>query len=216
VIGASGEPAAVPVLVAAARVAAQVTVIDDAAIARVPPVALPGEHQRRNAAAAIAAVEHLGIPIDPTALARVRHPGRFERAGDVILDGAHNPHGAAALAAALEGPVTLVIGTSADKDAAGIAAALAPRCRHVIATRYQQDRAMAPAQLAACFPAAETAPDLATALARARALGGSMARAGSRRPTIVVAGSLFLVGEARVLLLGAPADPVWVSDPPVR
>ena len=206
VIGASGEPAAVPVLIAAARVAERTTVIDDAAIARVPFVGLPGEHQRRNAAAAIAAVEHLGFPVEASALAHVRHPGRFERVGDVILDGAHNPHGAAALAAALDGPVTLVIGTSADKDAAGIAAALAPRCRHVIATRYQQERAMVPAQLAGCFAGAETAPDLATALARARDLGGP----------IVIAGSLFLVGEARVLLLGAPADPVWVSDPPAR
>ena len=206
VIGASGEPAAVPVLVAAARVAAHVTVIDEAAIARVPPVALPGAHQRRNAAAAIAAVEQLGISIDPAALGQVRHPGRFERVGDVILDGAHNPHGAAALAAALPDAVTLVIGTSADKDAAGIAAALAPRCKHVIATRYQQDRALDPAQLAASFPGAEVAPDLSRALARARELGGP----------IVVAGSLFLVGEARVMLLGAPADPVWVSDPPAR
>ena len=175
-----------------------------AAIARVPPLSLPGAHQRRNAAAAIAAVEALGVSIDLSALARVVHPGRFERVGDIILDGAHNPHGAAALAAALDAPVVLIIGTSADKDAAGIAAALAPVARHVIATRYQQDRAMDPAQLAACFPRGETAPDLGTALARARALGGP----------IVIAGSLFLVGEARVLLLGAPADPVWVSDPP--
>lgn len=201
VIGASGEPAAIPVLRAAAPHA---IVIDDAAIARVPPLSLPGAHQRRNAAAAIAAVEVLGVSIDLSALARVVHPGRFERVGDIILDGAHNPHGAAALAAALDAPVVLIIGTSADKDAAGIAAALAPVARHVIATRYQQDRAMDPAQLAACFPRGETAPDLGTALARARALGGP----------IVIAGSLFLVGEARVLLLGAPADPVWVSDPP--
>ncbi len=201
VIGASGEPAAVPILRAAAPDA---VVVDEARIARVPPLSLPGAHQRRNAAAAIAAVELLGLPIDPGALARVVHPGRFELVGNVILDGAHNPHGAAALAAALPPAVVLVIGTSADKDAAGIAAALAPRARHVIATRYQQDRAMDPAQLAAHFPRAETAPDLAHALARARVLGG----------TIVIAGSLFLVGEARVRLLGAPADPVWVSDPP--
>lgn len=217
VIGASGEAAAVPVLVRAAEEvgASVVTVIDEASIARVPPVSLPGDHQRLNAAAALAAVAQLGLAIDPAALARVVHPGRFERIrearlpdgtalGDVILDGAHNPHGAAALAFALDRPVTLIVGTSSDKDIAGIAAALAPKARHVIATRYQQDRALAPELLAAHFASAETAPDLASALRRAAVLGGP----------IVVAGSLFLVGEARVLLLGAPADPVWVSDPP--
>lgn len=208
VVGASGEPRAVPWLVAAAERAgaAEVTVIDDAAIAAVPPLALAGAHQRRNAAAAIAAVRALGLPIDRGALARVVHPGRFEVIGDVILDGAHNPHGAAALAQLVrergERPV-LVIAVSADKDVQGIVDALAPVARKVIATRYQQPRALDPAQLAARFPAAEPAPDLASALARARALGGP----------VLVAGSLFLVGEARVLLLGAPADPFVVTDP---
>jgi hypothetical protein len=49
----------------------------------------------------------------------------------------------------------------------------------------------------------EAAPDLATALARARGLGSP----------ILIAGSLFIVGEARTLLLGAPTDPVFVTDP---
>jgi len=193
-----------------------VTVIDDAAIAAVPPVALAGAHQRRNAAAALAAIdqlEALGVLACPPALrahalASVKHPGRFERIGDVILDGAHNPHGAAALAAALPPGATLVLAVSADKDVAGIVAALEPVVARAIATRYQQDRAMEPAALAAYVTRVpvETAPDLATALAAARRAGGP----------IVVAGSLFLVGEARVLLLGAPADPMWVSDPPAR
>ncbi|HEU4731827.1 MAG TPA: cyanophycin synthetase [Kofleriaceae bacterium] len=225
IVGASGLPEAVPVLVAAARAAgAPVTVIDDAAIAAVPPVGLPGAHQRRNAAAAIAAVRALGLPVVPAALARVRHPGRFEvieapaalpGVPRVILDGAHNPHGAAALAEALrergDRPV-LVIAVSADKDVAAIAAAIAPAVRAVIATRYQQDRAMDPAQLAAVFHAGAagmavgSAPDLAAALAAAA----------GHRETIVIAGSLFLVGEARTLLLGAPTDPVLVTDPPAR
>jgi folylpolyglutamate synthase/dihydropteroate synthase len=77
----------------------------------------------------------------------------------------------------------------------------------VIATRYQQERAMAPARLAEVFAAAgapaETAPDLAAAIAAAA----------SQRAPIVIAGSLFLVGEARSLLLGAPTDPVVATDP---
>jgi dihydrofolate synthase/folylpolyglutamate synthase len=168
------------------------------------PLALVGAHQRANAGCALAAVKHLAH--DPAVLAHVTHPGRCERAKDLILDGAHNPHGARALAQTLHElgirPV-LVIAVSADKDVRAIADALAPAARAVIATRYQQERALAPEDLAAAFPRAETAPDLRAALARARQLGGP----------IVVAGSLFLVGEARVLELGAPADPIALSDP---
>ena len=244
VIGASGEPAAVPLLDAAARAAgaAVITVIDDAAVAAVPPVALAGAHQRRNAAAALAALDQLevlGVVRVPAeararALAGVRHPGRFEEvpgaalgavpgekaAPRIILDGAHNPHGARALAGVLaergERPV-LVVAVSADKDVAGIAAALAPAVRAVIATRYRQERALPSEALAARFREAaaaagaggagglpvEEAPDLPAALAAARRFGAP----------ILVAGSLFLVGEARALLLGAPADPIAVSDP---
>ncbi|MGE0872813.1 MAG: folylpolyglutamate synthase/dihydrofolate synthase family protein [Kofleriaceae bacterium] len=217
VIGASGEPAAVQVLVAEARAAGvEPVVIDDTAIATVPALALEGSHQRRNAAAALAALDALpGIEVAGTArvkgLAQVRHPGRFEQIGDVIVDGAHNPHGAAALAETVCArgirPV-LIIAVSADKSAGGIAEALAPVMAAIVATRYQQERAMAPALLADAFRAVaqvpvEVAPDLSQALAVARRFG---------RP-IVVAGSLFLVGEARVALLGAPADPVAVSDP---
>src|SRR5262249_45979289 len=154
--------------------------------ADVPPVALVGEHQRRNAAAALAALDHLEVlgtlRLDAAgrarALAAVRHPGRFEViAGSppVILDAAHNPHGAHALAAALrargERP-QLVLAVSADKDAAEIVRALRGAVAGVIATRYQQARALDPDALAAIVGAVapelpvETAPSLADALAR--------------------------------------------------
>jgi dihydrofolate synthase/folylpolyglutamate synthase len=211
VVGASGERGAVPVLVEDARSAgvAEVIVIDEAAIARVPPLTgLRGAHQRANAAAAIAVADLLGLACDRAAvLAHVRHPGRFEVAGDLILDGAHNPHGARALAATLSErglrPV-LVIAVSSDKDARGIAAALTPVVRAVIATRYQQERALDPQALARAFVGVpvQTAPDLAAALEVARSFG----------PPILVAGSLFLVGEARVLCLGAPADPIVATE----
>ncbi len=235
VIGASGEPAAVPLLVQHAydAEAARVTVVDESAIARVPPVALPGAHQRANAAAALAALDDLEMSCDVAeVLAHVTHPGRFEVVGDVILDGAHNPHGAHALALTLRErgirPV-LVTAISSDKDVRAIAEALVPEVTGVIATRYQQERAMDPDALLKIFgdaprpqapppdqqamfgsqPAAPTpftlatAPDLASALTMARSIGSP----------ILVAGSLFLVGEARVLLLGAPADPIALSDP---
>jgi len=240
IVGASGESAAVPILVELAKQAgAPVTVIDDLAIAAVPPLGLEGLHQRANAAAAIAAVRALaGSPIvedaamlaagggsslavaigrlvaDPAAvaaaLAGVRHPGRFERVGDVILDGAHNPHGARALAAALGAtrPV-LVLAVSADKDIDAIVGALVGVVSAVVATRFQQARALEPAELARVVRRVApqlpvvAEPDLTSALAQARRLGTQ----------IVVAGSLFIVGEARVLLCGAEADPIWVSDP---
>jgi dihydrofolate synthase/folylpolyglutamate synthase len=217
IVGASGEPAAVPMLVELARQAgAPVVVIDEAAIAAVPPLGLEGTHQRANAAAAWAAVHALaGLPVAgpaavAAALAGVRHPGRFERVGDVILDGAHNPHGARALAAALGAtrPV-LVLAVSADKDIDAIVAALAGAVSAVVATQFQQARSVEPSELARAIarvaPALPVAnePDLASALAHARRLGAQ----------VVVAGSLFIVGEARVMLCGAEADPIWVSDP---
>ena len=224
VLGASGDPAARPILDSAARAAgAIVTRIDDAAIAMTPPVALAGDHQQRNAAAALAAIDHLealGVVHVPLAarvraLAGVRHPGRHEVIGEVILDGAHNPDGAAALAASLRATVrargqgvVVVLAVSADKDARAIIRALEPIAGAFVATRYQQERALDPAALAALarevtrLPV-EAAPDLASALVVARRPGRA----------IVVCGSLFLVGEARTLLVGAPTDPIAVSDP---
>jgi dihydrofolate synthase/folylpolyglutamate synthase len=202
VIGCSGEPEAVPWLVEHARAAG----VADVTLASEPAaVSLVGSHQQRNAAAAVAVARILGLPVD---LSNVRHPGRFEIAGDLILDGAHNPHGARALAATLaeQGirPV-LVVACSADKDVTAIAAALRPVVSHVVATRYQQERAMDPEVLAQHFGGI-SAPDLETAVDAARALGSP----------VLIAGSLFLVGEARVRYLGAPADPVMITDPAAR
>ena len=227
IVGASGVAEAVPLLVEAARAAGAIpTVIDDAAVAAVPAVGLPGPHQRRNAAAAIAAIRALGLPVVAEALAGVRHPGRFEVIGPdvapariprILLDGAHNPHGAAALADALrergERPV-LIIAVSADKDVTAIAAALAPQVRAVIATRYQQDRALDPHVLAAAFARWRAPAGHLAEVTVASSLGAAIAAASGHGAPVLVAGSLFLVGEARTLLLGAPTDPMVVTDPP--
>ncbi len=242
VIGASGEPAAVPVLVAAARrVSTAIAIVGEADVARVRSHWgwRHGDFQQRNAANALAAIGCLDRWTGALDLATLEPPpGRFELVDggdvDLILDGAHNPHAAAALAAELRArgiqPV-LIVAASSDKDVAGIAAALAPVARGVISTRYQQDRAMAPDALADVFRAqarsatattpivVETAPDLAAALARVRDPAGPFHHAATGsvihpRPEIVITGSLFLVGEARTLLLGAPTDPYVVTDPP--
>ncbi|MBL9015650.1 MAG: bifunctional folylpolyglutamate synthase/dihydrofolate synthase [Myxococcales bacterium] len=209
VIGTSGDPSATALLEEAAEQAGALSIVVAGNTARIPLLSLPGEHQLRNAACAISAIRALGLPVVGSALTTVVHPGRYERVGNVILDGAHNPDGARALAAQLEhepGEVALVIAVSADKDAHSIVVPLLPRAAHVVATRYQQDRALAPEALAEVVRSlgvpVDTAPDLRAALEQAEGAD-----------VIVVCGSLFLVGEARVLLLGAPADPFVVTDP---
>jgi dihydrofolate synthase/folylpolyglutamate synthase len=101
----------------------------------------------------------------------------------------------------------LVLAVSADKDVRAIVGELAGDVSAIVATRYQQDRALDPEALAEiCRELGDvrTADDLRSAVELARTLGSP----------ILVAGSLFIVGEARVAYLGAPADPVAVSDPP--
>ena len=230
IIGLSGEPGAVATLVELANAAgvASVELVDDI---DVPPVALAGAHQRRNAAAAIAAVRAAGLPAVTDALAHVVHPGRFERVKDLILDGAHNPHGARALAETLRSlalrPV-LVLAISADKNARAIVSELANDVSAIIVTRYAQDRAMEVSALAAVCREVTHVPvipaqDLQSAVVIARSIYTAPSFGGAATPgtaglaigsTILVAGSLFIVGEARVVFLGAPADPLRVSDPP--
>ncbi|GEJ58033.1 bifunctional folylpolyglutamate synthase/dihydrofolate synthase [Anaeromyxobacter diazotrophicus] len=178
------------------------------------PLALAGPHQQANAALAAAALRLLdgaGLPVPEEAIARglatARWPGRLETVGGVLLDGAHNPDGAAALAAALPvlhpgRPVELVFGVLADKDHARILHALAPAVRalHLVAPR--SPRARAPdtyrdlaARLVARVDAHASAAE-AIACARRAAADGAV---------VCVAGSLYLVGEARGLLAGEPA-----------
>jgi dihydrofolate synthase/folylpolyglutamate synthase len=173
------------------------------------PLALRGPHQRGNAALAAAALRQLaraGVPIPEDALARgiatARWPGRLEEIGGVLLDGAHNPDGAAALAAALRElhpgrPVELVFGVLADKDHAGMLRALAPAARrlHLVAPATPRARAAADvhARALALGATADLHRDLGDALACAR-------RAAEDGALVCVAGSLYLVGEARAAL----------------
>jgi len=173
------------------------------------PIALRGRHQRGNAALAAAALARLdaaGVRVPPEAVARgiaeARWPGRLEELGGVVLDGAHNPDGAAALAAALPAlypgrPVELCFGVLADKDHLGMLRALAPAVRGLHLVAPATPRARPPAgyleQAATLFPRVDLHGSLAAALAcaRGRAADGGLP---------VVAGSLYLVGEARALL----------------
>jgi dihydrofolate synthase/folylpolyglutamate synthase len=177
------------------------------------PISLPGAHQRANAGLAAAALRALGargVRIDEASIragvASARWPGRLEELGGVLLDGAHNPQGAAALAAALPAlhpgrPVELVLGVLADKDHVGILSALAPAARrlHLVAPASARARPAADLEAQAVLLGAEAhAHDgLAAALACARAAAGADG-------LVCVAGSLYLVGEARALLSRSP------------
>lgn len=171
---------------------------------------LVGPHQAGNVALAVAAAQRLGLPEDAirAGVAGTTWPGRLEpvavRDRTWLLDGAHNPDGAAALARALVAlgirPAALVLGMAADKDAGGVLDELGRLAPLAIATAASlSPRALAPHDLGqlledrgfAVLPAAD--PAAALALAVNRTAPGDV---------IVVAGSLYLLGEIRPLLLG--------------
>lgn len=175
-------------------------------------IGLPGAHQAKNAAVALAALEVLragGLDISERAvragMRKTRWPGRFEILSKkplVILDGAHNPAGARALEEALEGVkkkrLILVIGMMADKEMGGILKELVPSSSLVIATAPQGERAARPdevMELAAKYKKPVfAAPTVKDACKRAlfEAAPGDC---------VCVSGSLFTVGEARDFLL---------------
>ena len=212
VIGCAGEPQAVPLLVQHARGAgvAGLTVVEEPVPADLT-LGLAGRHQRTNAASALAIAEHLaGLhAIEPEraswhlGLARTRFPGRLEVLAErptLLADGAHNPHGARALADALSDwprPRILMLGVSNDKDAVGIAAALLPAVDALILTRAEHARALSIDALARAV--AEAGGErLPTEFVDepAAALRGARERAGEGG-TVVVAGSLFLIADIR-------------------
>jgi dihydrofolate synthase/folylpolyglutamate synthase len=197
--------------------------------ARYPEVylALHGAHQGDNAACALAAAEaFFGTPLSSDvvelALASVRVPGRMEivgRAPLIVLDGAHNVAGAHALARALvdelaTGDETIaVIGMLQGRDPSAMLEALRPAgVKTVVACTAPSPRALPAALLAEAARAlgfqALAADTVRDAL--------SLAQSGlSPSGTLVVTGSLYVVAEARALLLGSTefADPGSLSEP---
>ncbi|HMI86120.1 MAG TPA: folylpolyglutamate synthase/dihydrofolate synthase family protein [Polyangiaceae bacterium] len=179
-------------------------------VARHPP-GLAGAHQIENAQVAVALAQELALPIAAMArgLGEARWPGRMETLataeGPVLLDAAHNPDGARALAFALAteardpAQVALVFGAMADKDAFTMLTTLAPHALHRFYVSPEGRRAIDPAELRASHSGV-VAADVPDALARARATVGP-------EGLILVTGSIFLVGAVRAHLLGLPRDP---------
>jgi len=170
---------------------------------------LAGRHQVANALVAIRLLEEvsrrtpIGVPAVAVraAVEQVVWPARLERMRgcgiDLLIDGAHNPAGARALATFIDEvyarPLPIVVGIMADKARDAILAALARVASHLVCTAASTPRALRPADLAAA--AARVAPERpVTSFDRPGDAVRHAARLGS---PVVVAGSLYLAGEVR-------------------
>jgi dihydrofolate synthase/folylpolyglutamate synthase len=174
-------------------------------------MALAGEHQAWNAALAVAALHRLGMPLSSDSVAyglrNVSWPGRFEiiRPG-VILDGAHNPQSAQVLADTWKRgfpgkQASLVFSAVGGKDIAGVLEILAPLASRIFLCPVDTPRVVSPAELAGYLPAG--APPHETF----GSFENAFAAASSHEEPVLVAGSLFLVGEARALLTSGSFQP---------
>lgn len=169
-------------------------------------VPLAGEHQIENALTAAVALRRLGCPVD--GIAEARWPGRLERVATrppIILDGAHNIAGVHALVAYMRRffagrRIWIVFGAMGDKNPAESAVILFPVAHRVIATSAENVRAMPPEEIRDAAPAGtsiEVTHTVAEAVKRIRELA-------SEQDVVFITGSLFVVGEARRLLV--PGD----------
>jgi dihydrofolate synthase / folylpolyglutamate synthase len=201
---------------------------------------LYGAHQAANAAQALAAVEaFLGLKalhadVVREGFAQVHFPGRLElvrRSPGVVLDAAHNPHGARAAAAGITeafsfAPLIGVIAVMADKDARGILEVFEEIMNHVVITQVASTSRGMPAEAlgeiakevfgasrVTVVPGLDDAIDQAVALAEVDVVGS---------PGVLITGSVVAIGEARTLLVKEepvvrPAvsedlDNVWDAD----
>lgn len=180
---------------------------------------LPGRYQLTNTWTAIALAEALreqGWPIDATSirtgLETVQHPGRLEwwdGANIFLFDGAHNPAGAAALAAYLRefvtAPITLVFGAMREKDLSHIEATLFHLAQSIILCEPDSPRAATVTQLRDSAPPGIDTETIVLAWDVPTALQTALAQT-SNDGVICVTGSLYLVGEAQAYLKSAAAE----------
>jgi dihydrofolate synthase/folylpolyglutamate synthase len=170
---------------------------------------LRGIHQIENAKTAIVAAEVLSEQL-PFAkenivegLETASHPGRLEFIGRYLLDGAHNPGGARALRAYLDDeidrPITLIFGAMRDKDVAAIAQEIFPKASVIVLTEPSNPRAMKASEIALKVRQGQK-----IALFETYSVGAAMQKAekvSTDDSVILITGSLYLVGEARKLLI---------------
>lgn len=162
---------------------------------------LAGEHQVVNSLTAALALSRLGV--DPEGMATAVWPGRLERVSEqpeIILDGAHNPAGARALAAYIKRfyggrRVRMIYGTMRDKAIEEIAEVLLPLADNLVLTAPESPRALRPAVIRDFLdrPGVRIAENVAQAI--------QMMQPAQENDVLFITGSLFLVGEARALLV---------------
>jgi len=167
--------------------------------------ALPGRHQIENAVTAILACRELGIGADVIAagLKKARWPGRLEfvsRDPDFVLDGAHNPAGARALASyirefCVDRPVWIVYGAMRDKAIEEVTGELFPLADRLIVTAPDFPRALRPEAILAEHEHRNAV------IAGTVELAIEAAASAPREAIVFFTGSLYLVGEARKLLV---------------
>ena len=173
------------------------------------PIALRGEHQKLNAAIAIAAIRAANVEIDEAAITRglaaVEWPGRFQCWDKrTVIDGAHNPAAARILTQTWrqifgDERATLILAILSDKDLHGICEALAPIANSVLLPKIRSERAADPIDLQTVFVElgrkAEIFASFADAFGKAR----------EQRDPVLITGSLHFAGEALANLTGKPA-----------
>jgi dihydrofolate synthase / folylpolyglutamate synthase len=182
---------------------------------------LLGQHQRLNAALAIATVRAAAerIPIHEQViregLSRLDWPGRLQvikrpQGQTIVLDGAHNPGAAQILATALRqffpgAKPALILGILRDKDWPGICQILVPEADRLLLVPVSSERSATPQELASACRHANAAAQVAEYASFAAALADT-----AGEPLTLVTGSLFLVGEALELLQGRELG--WRSE----
>lgn len=171
---------------------------------------LPGPHQRDNAALALAAAHHTGLPLNTdivrSALGKVTWPGRFEKLTDsnTILDAAHNPHAAQALVATWkeeypDTKATVIFGAVEGKNTDQVLAILSEISGHLHLTPIDSPRSLTPAELARALPQ-DAPPHTLHAHLQDAIQHTTPAHPDPQHPPLLVCGSIFLIGQAKALL----------------
>ena len=177
--------------------------------AAILPIGLHGRHQLENAKIALLLADALKKHFDISAenvvegMQNARHPGRLERAGRYLFDGAHNIGGGRALRKYLDEfvrqPITMIFGAMKDKEVSEIAGILFPKAENIILTRPDNSRAMAANEIVALSKALSAqdrcflTENVADAITKANEIAGDDS-------IILITGSLYLVGEAKRIL----------------
>jgi dihydrofolate synthase / folylpolyglutamate synthase len=175
------------------------------------PIALRGEHQKQNAAVAIAAIHAANIHIDEKAIVRglssIEWPARFQKWDErTIIDGAHNPSAALILTQTWrevfgDQKATLVLAVLSDKDLRRICEALAPIAASVLLPKIRSERSAAPGELAKTFSV--ITPSLPCSITPT--IGDALMLARAKPNPILITGSLHFAGEVLAHLRGEPA-----------